>query len=40
MCAFVNSDDQLADVSTKGVSNKVFRSVICKLGMIDVYAPT
>ncbi|PRQ54709.1 putative RNA-directed DNA polymerase [Rosa chinensis] len=37
---FVNSEEQLADVLTKGVSRKVFDSSVDKLGMIDIYAPT
>ncbi|GMP31833.1 hypothetical protein CsSME_00005890 [Camellia sinensis var. sinensis] len=37
---FVRSESQLADVLTKAVSGKVFRGIINKLGMIDIYAPT
>ncbi|PRQ55087.1 putative RNA-directed DNA polymerase [Rosa chinensis] len=37
---FVNSEEQLADVLTKGVSRKIFDSSVDKLGMIDIYAPT
>ncbi|PRQ26842.1 putative RNA-directed DNA polymerase [Rosa chinensis] len=37
---FVYTEDQLADVLTKGVSRKVFDNLIGKLGMIDIYAPT
>ncbi|PRQ39952.1 putative RNA-directed DNA polymerase [Rosa chinensis] len=37
---FVYTEDQLADVLTKGVSRKLFDNSIDKLGMIDIYAPT
>ena len=37
---FVYTEDQLADVLTKGVSRKVFDDSVGKLGMIDIYAPT
>ncbi|KAL6223503.1 hypothetical protein ACLB2K_006888 [Fragaria x ananassa] len=37
---FVYTEDQLADVLTKGVSRKVFDDSIGKLGMIDIYAST
>jgi hypothetical protein len=37
---FVRFASQLADVLTKVVSNKEFDSIIDKLGMIDIYAPT
>ena len=37
---FVRSEDQLADVFTKGLSSKVFHPIVCKLGMRDIYAPT
>ena len=37
---FVRFEDQLADVFTKGLSSKVFHSIVCKLGMRDIYAPT
>ena len=37
---FVYTEDQLADILTKGVSRKVFDDSIDKLGMIDIYAPT
>ena len=37
---FVYTEDQLADVLTKGVSRKVFDNSVGKLGMIDIYAPT
>jgi hypothetical protein len=38
--SFVKSASQLADILTKAVSNKDFFSMIGKLGMIDIYAPT
>jgi hypothetical protein len=37
---FVRYASQLADVLTKAISNKDFDSIIDKLGMIDIYAPT
>lgn len=37
---FVISDEQLADILTKGVAKRVFDSSIDKLGMTDIYAPT
>ncbi|XP_061989783.1 secreted RxLR effector protein 161-like [Rosa rugosa] len=37
---FVPTEEQLADVLTKGVSVKVFRDSLDKLGIRDVYAPT
>uniref|UniRef100_A0A5B6Z677 Putative polyprotein n=1 Tax=Davidia involucrata TaxID=16924 RepID=A0A5B6Z677_DAVIN len=37
---FVKSEDQLADVFTKGLSSRFFHSIVCKLGMRDIYAPT
>ena len=37
---FVKSASQLADILTKAISNKDFYSMISKLGMIDIYAPT
>ena len=36
---FVRSEEQLADVLTKGVSQKQFDASVDKLGMIDIYAP-
>lgn len=36
----VTSDKQLADVFTKGLSNRTFHSLICKLGMCSIYALT
>ncbi|KAK9924401.1 hypothetical protein M0R45_032770 [Rubus argutus] len=37
---FVPTEEQLADILTKGVSKKVFYDSLSKLGMVDVYAPT
>ncbi|CAL5390796.1 unnamed protein product [Camellia sinensis] len=37
---FVKSEDQLADVFTKGLSSKVFHHICCKLGMRNIFAPT
>ncbi|KAL6133476.1 hypothetical protein ACLB2K_065711 [Fragaria x ananassa] len=37
---FVSSEEQLADVLTKGVSHNAYEDSIGKLGMIDIYAPT
>ncbi|PRQ49627.1 putative RNA-directed DNA polymerase [Rosa chinensis] len=37
---FVPTEEQLADVLTKGVSRKAFYDSLSKLGMVDVYAPT
>jgi hypothetical protein len=36
----VRSQDQLADVLTKAVSNQAFNDCLDKLGMSDIYAPT
>ena len=36
----VRSQDQLADVLTKAVSNQAFNGCLDKLGMSDIYAPT
>jgi hypothetical protein len=36
----VQSQDQLADVLTKAVSNQSFNSCLNKLGMSDIYTPT
>ena len=38
--SFVQSERQLADILTKGVSRKVFHDIIGKLGMMNIYAPT
>ena len=40
MLPFVRSEDQLADVLTKAVSNNVFSNSLDKLGMRDIFAPT
>jgi hypothetical protein len=37
---FVKSEDQLADVFTKGLSHKTFENIICKLGLYDIYTPS
>ncbi|KAL6974688.1 Beta-galactosidase 8 [Sarracenia purpurea var. burkii] len=37
---YVKSEDQLADVFTKGLSSRVFHPILFKLGMIDIFAPT
>ena len=37
---FVRSEEQLADMLTKGVSTKYFEESIVKLGMVDIYLPT
>jgi hypothetical protein len=36
---FVKSDDQLADVFTKGLDPGLFQKNIDKLGMFDIYTP-
>ena len=36
----IRSEDQLADILTKGVSSRVFSKFLGKLGMCDIYAPT
>ena len=36
----IRSEDQLADILTKGVSNRVLSKFLDKLGMCDIYAPT
>ena len=36
----ISSQKQLADVFTKGLSHRNFHSLICKLGMCDIFAPT
>ena len=40
MFPFVRSEDQLADVLTKAVSNNVFSNLLDKLDMRDIFAPT
>ncbi|KAJ7968090.1 Retrovirus-related Pol polyprotein from transposon TNT 1-94 [Quillaja saponaria] len=37
---FVRSESQLADIFTKGLSSLVFHSIVCKMGMRDIYAPS
>ena len=37
---FVRSEEQHADMLTKGVSTKCFEESIVKLGMVDIYLPT
>ena len=37
---FMRSEEQLADMLTKGVSTKYFEESIVKLGMVDIYLPT
>ena len=36
----VSSEEQLADVFTKGLDNRIFHTLVCKLGMCDIFAPT
>ncbi|BBH03624.1 hypothetical protein Prudu_014548 [Prunus dulcis] len=36
---YVKTNDQLADILTKGVSSKVFESSLAKLGIQDIYSP-
>jgi len=36
----IRYEDQLADILTKAVSNRVFSKLLDKLGMCDIYAPT
>jgi hypothetical protein len=36
---FVRSENQLADVFTKGLDPKLFEENISKLGLIDIYTP-
>jgi hypothetical protein len=36
----IRSDDQLANILTKAVSNQVFLKFLDKLGMCDIYALT
>ncbi|KAF6154188.1 hypothetical protein GIB67_016440 [Kingdonia uniflora] len=38
--SFVKSEDQLADILSKGVCERIFNDMIDKLGMIDIYAPS
>ena len=36
----IRSEDQLADILTKAVSNRIFSKFVDKLGISDIYAPT
>ncbi|KAJ4790867.1 Copia protein [Rhynchospora pubera] len=36
---FVKSEDQLADIFTKGLSMKACENISCKLGLYDIYNP-
>ena len=36
----IRSEDQLADMLTKAVSNQLFLKCLSKLGKNDIYAPT
>ena len=36
---FVRTENQLADILTKGVLSKIFNSALNKLGIRDIYAP-
>jgi len=36
----IRSEDQLSDILTKAVSNRVFLKLLDKLGICDIYAPT
>lgn len=36
----VTFNEQVADVFIKGLSNKAYHVLVCKLGMCDIYAPT
>ena len=38
--SFVPTEEQLADMLTKGISKKHFYDSLGKLGMVDMYAPT
>lgn len=37
---FVMSAEQLANVLTKGISNRVFDLIVNTLGAIDIFSPT
>jgi hypothetical protein len=37
---FVRSEDQLADIFTKGLGSTSFHPIVLKLGLIDIFAPT
>ena len=34
---FVPSKDQVADIFTKGLAKSDFKSLVCKLGLYDIY---
>ncbi|KAJ4800438.1 Copia protein [Rhynchospora pubera] len=36
---YMKSEDQLADIFTKGLIPKVFEDIVDKLGLIDIYNP-
>ena len=36
---YVRSEDQLANSFTKGLSTRVFNTLVCKMGMKDIHAP-
>jgi hypothetical protein len=36
---FVRSEDQLADIFTKGLESKPFQENTVKLGMINIFSP-
>ena len=37
---YVKSQDQLADIFTKGLIPKAFEEITCKLGLTDIYNPS
>ena len=37
---FVKSQDQLADVFTKGLGTRAFEDITSKLGLFDIYNPS
>ncbi|KAJ4803348.1 Copia protein [Rhynchospora pubera] len=37
---YVKSEDQLADIFTKGLIPKIFEDIVSKLGLIDIYNPS
>jgi hypothetical protein len=37
---YVRSQDQLADIFTKGLIPKAFKELVSKLGLIDIYNPS
>ena len=36
---FVPSKDQVSDIFTKGLAKTDFESLVCKLGLYDIYKP-